>query len=117
MRGPRNFQAHRTLRLEKSSSDGYIILLMAYARSPFRDFQSYFRIIVGLDEDDIQVISKQHNSIFFTNEITPGVYSIKDVSEDVYTRGDHEKTLQIEYDDISRKTKLILTHFGLTFKR
>ena len=26
--------------------------------------------------------------------------------------GDHEGTLQIEYDDISMKTKLILTRFG-----
>ena len=29
--------------------------------------------------------------------------------------GDHEKTLQIEFDDISMKTKLILTRFGSTF--
>ena len=32
--------------LEKSSTDAYIILLMDYARSPFRDFDSNFRIIV-----------------------------------------------------------------------
>ena len=29
--------------------------------------------------------------------------------------GDHEKTLQIEYDDLNKKTKLILTRFGSTF--
>ena len=29
--------------------------------------------------------------------------------------GDHEGTLQIEFDDISVKTKLILTRFGGTF--
>ena len=29
--------------------------------------------------------------------------------------GDHEGTLQIEYDDISMKTNLILTRFGGTF--
>ena len=29
--------------------------------------------------------------------------------------GDHEGTLQIEYDDFSLKTKLLLTHFGSTF--
>ena len=29
--------------------------------------------------------------------------------------GDHEATLQIEYDDISMKTKVILTPFGSTF--
>ena len=29
--------------------------------------------------------------------------------------GDHEKTLQIEWDDTSMKTKLILIHLGSTF--
>ena len=29
--------------------------------------------------------------------------------------GDHEKTLQIEYDGISMKTKLILKRFGGNF--
>ena len=39
---------------------------MAYARSPFRDFESYLRIVVGLDENDIQLILKQYNSKFVT---------------------------------------------------
>ena len=30
--------------------------------------------------------------------------------------GDHEGTLQFEYDDISKKTKHILTRFGSTFR-
>ena len=64
--GPRNIQAYKKLRLEKSSTDGYITLLMGYARSPFRDFDSYLRIVVGLDEDDIQLILKQYNSNFVT---------------------------------------------------
>ena len=42
------------MRLEKSSTDGYIILIMGYARTPYGDFESYTRIVVGLDEDDIQ---------------------------------------------------------------
>ena len=29
---------------------------MGYARSLFRDFEIYLRIVVGLDEDDIQLI-------------------------------------------------------------
>ena len=32
---------------------------MGYARSPFRDFENYLRIVVGLDEDDNQLILKQ----------------------------------------------------------
>ena len=88
---------------------------MGYARSPFRDFESYLRIVVGLDEEDIQLILKQYNSNFVTYELSAGNYTIKDISEVVYTMGDHEGTLKIEYDDISMKTKLILTRFGGTF--
>ena len=39
---------------------------MGYAISPFRDFESYLRIVVHLDEDDIQLISKQYNANFVT---------------------------------------------------
>ena len=41
---------------------------------------------------------------------------MKDISEAVYNMGDHEKTLELECDDISLKTKLILTRFGSTFE-
>ena len=34
---------------EKENSDGYMILLLCYSKSPFRDFESYLRIVVGLD--------------------------------------------------------------------
>ena len=32
---------------------------MGYGRSLFRDFESYLRIVIGLDEDCIQLISKK----------------------------------------------------------
>ena len=54
---------------------------MGYARSLFQIFENYLRIVVDLDEDDIQKVSKQKNSSFITYEITPGVYSIKDISQ------------------------------------
>ena len=87
---------------------------MLYARSPFRDFECYLGIVAGLDEDDFQLILTHYNSNFVTYKF-PGIYSIKDFSEAVYTMGDHEGTLKIEYDDTSMKTKLILTRFGGTF--
>ena len=83
---------------------GYYMFLMGYARLPFRDFESYLRNVVGLDEDDLQLILKQCNSNFVTYEIVPGIYSIKDSSEAVHSMGDHEGTLQIEYDDVTMKT-------------
>ena len=42
---------------------------MGYARSPFRGFESCLRIVVGLDEDDIQLLLKQENSYSITCEI------------------------------------------------
>ena len=113
--GPCINQAYRKLRIEKSSTDGYIILIMGYARSLFRDFESYLRIVVGLNEDDIPLILKQFNEKIITYQLSPGIYSIEDISKAVYTMGDHGGTLQIEYDDDTMKTKLILTCFGSTF--
>ena len=112
---PRIAETYRKLRLDKTSHDGYIILLMGYARSPFRDFESYLRIIVGLEEDDIQLILKQYNEKFLAYELSPGNYTIEDLKKAVYPLGDHEGTLQIEYDDLNKKVKLILTRFGETF--
>ena len=79
--GPHIIEAYRILGLEKSSTDGYILLLRGDASSPLRDFESYLRIVVGLNEDDIQIILKQYNSKFIKSELSPGVYSIKDISE------------------------------------
>ena len=47
-------KAYKNLESENRQTDGYYMLLMGYARSPFRDFENYLRIVVGLDEDDIQ---------------------------------------------------------------
>ena len=107
--GPKIFEAYRKLRLEKSSTDGYIKFLMADARSPFRDFENCLRIVIGLDEDDIQLYLKQYNSRFVSYKLTPGFYTIKNIAKAVYLFGDHEGALKIEYDDITMKTKLIST--------
>ena len=82
--------SYKKLWSEESSTDGYIILLFGYARSPFRVFESYLRSVVGLDEDDIQLFSKQSNSFFVTDELSSGIYTIKIISKAVYTKGDHE---------------------------
>ena len=104
------------LRSEKSSTDGYNILLMDYAATPFRDFESYLRIHVGLDEDNIRLILKQYNEKFVTYELEPGYYTIEDLQRAVYPLYNHEGTLQIEYDDINKKVKLILDCFGLNLR-
>ena len=88
---------------------------MGYAISPFRDFESYLRIVIGLEEDDIRLILKQYNEKIVTYELEPGNYTIKDLQKAVYPLGDYKGTLKIEYDNLNKKPKLILTRFGITF--
>ena len=96
-------------------TDGYYMFLLGYTRSRFRDLESYLRIVVGLDEDDICLTLKRNISTFVTYEISPGIYTIEDISAAVYPLADHEGTLRVDYDDITMKTKLILTRFVGTF--
>ena len=84
---------------------------MGYARPPFRSFESYLRIVNGLEEGDIRLILKQRNPNFVTYELDPGNYTIEDLQEAVYPLGDHEGTLQSEHDDLNKKTKLIFNSF------
>ena len=56
---PRIAETYWKLRNHKTNHDGYIILLMGYASSPFRDFEICLKFIVGLEEDNIQLILKQ----------------------------------------------------------
>ena len=118
--GPRIIDEYYKLSHEKINTDGYMIILLGYSRSLFRDFEGYLRIVVGLEEEDIQLILKQYNSHFITYELTPGIYTIQDISDVIHTFSGHSEIIQIEYDDISMKTKIILkfknddkTKFGL----
>ena len=113
--GPRIFDEFLKLSHEKEFSDGYSIILLCYVRSPFRDFESYLRIVVGLDEKDIQLILKQYISQFITYELSPGIYTIQDISHAVRTFYGHVGRLQIEYVDIHMKTKINLTRAGGRF--
>ena len=65
-------------------------------------------------EELFQMILKQYNSNFINNEISPGIYSNKDISEAVYTKGERELQIiynEYEYNDISMKIKIILSPF------
>ena len=81
----------------------------------FRDFEGDLRIVVGSEEDDIRLILKQYNAIFVTYELNPGNYTIEDLQKTVFPLGDHEGTIQIEKNDLNKKTTLILTRFGSAF--
>ena len=81
-----------------------MIILLGYSRSVFRDFESYLRSVVGLDEEDIQLLLKQYNSHFITYELTPGIYTIQDISDTIHTFSGHSEIIEIGYDDIAMKT-------------
>ena len=98
---------------EKKNKDGYTILLLNYSRSQFRDFESCLRIRVGLDEEDIQLILKEYKSHFITYQLSPGIYTIKDISDAIHTFSGHSEDIEIEYNDISMKTKILLKHKDL----
>ena len=72
--GPRIFEAYQVLSSEKRQTVAYIMLLMGNARSPFREFEKYLRIVVGLDTDDIQLFLKHYVSNFVTYEKPPAIY-------------------------------------------
>ena len=81
---------------------------MGYARSLFRDLESYLRNVIGLDEDNIRLILKQYNEKITTHELSPDIYSIEDISKAVYTMDDHEGTLQIKYDGETKKKQNLI---------
>ena len=110
--GPRIIHEFYKLSIEKENSDGYMILILGYARSPFRDFESYLRIVVGLDEEDIRLFLKQYNSHFITYELTPGIYTIQDISYVVHTFSGHSEIIEVDYEDIRVKTNFILKYIG-----
>ena len=64
--------------------------------------------MIGLDEEDIQLILKEYNSHFITYELTPGIYTIQETSDVIQTFSGHEETIQLEYDDISMRTTFVL---------
>ena len=103
---PLIIDTYQKLRFDKLGHDGYRVLLMNYYGSPFRDFESYLRIVIGLKEDNIRLILKQYNKKLITYELDPGKYTIEDLQKAVYPLVDHEGTLQIEYDDLNKKVKL-----------
>ena len=94
--GPRIIDELIKLSNEKKNSDGYMILLLGYSASSFRDFESYLRLVVGLDEEDIHLILKKYTSHFITYELTPGICTIQDISDAIQTFSGHEETIQLE---------------------
>ena len=106
--GPRIIDEFIKLSNEKKNRDGYMILLFGYCASSFRDFESYLRLVIGLDEADIQLILKEYNSHFITYQLTPGIYTMQDISDAIKTFSGHEVTIELVYDDITKRATIVL---------
>ena len=64
-------------------------------------------------EEDIKLDLDEYNSSFITYEITPGIYTFKDISEARFNILQSEypgpsNVIDIEYDDITMKAKLVV---------
>ena len=92
---------------------GYMNILADYNSSILQDFESYLRTVVDLVEDDIQLVLDEYNSSFITYELQPAFYIFKDISEALFIIFQSEypgpdNVIDIEFDDISRKTTLVV---------
>ena len=91
----------------------YMKIVAGYVSSVFQDFESHLRTEVDLIEDDIKLVFDEYNSSFITYELQPDIYTFKDVSEAFFNILQSEypgpsNVIDIEYDDITMKTKLIV---------
>ena len=88
-------------------------LLAAYHISVFQDFKNYLRKEIDFVEGDIRLVLDKYNSSFFTYDVQPGFYTLKSLSESVFNilqpeYPASEKSIVIDFDDITMKTKLVV---------
>ena len=98
---------------KRMNDEQYMNILALYTSSVFQDFESFLRTQIDLVEDDIKLVLDEYNSNFITYELTPGIYTFKDISEALYNiiQSEYLETanvIDIEYDDITMKTKLVV---------
>ena len=96
-------------------------ILSNYTSSVFQDFESFLRTQIDLIEEDIKLVVDENNSSFLTYENSPGIDTFKDISEALFNILQSEypgpsNVLVIEYDDITKKTKLVIKN-GIIAKR
>ena len=98
---------------KRMKDEQYMNILSIYIRSVFHDFESFLRTQIDLIEDDIKLVLDEYNSSFITYELQPGIYTFKEISEALLNilqieYPGYSKMIDIEYDDITMKTKLVV---------
>ena len=98
---------------KRMNDEQYMNILSIYTSSVFQDFESFLRTQIELVEDDIKLVLDEYNSSFITYDLEPGIYTFKDISEALFNILQSKypissNTIVIEFDDITRKTKLVV---------
>ena len=98
---------------KRMKNEQYMNIVAGFVSSVFQDFESYLRTEVDLIEDDIKLVSDEYNSSFITYDLQPGIYTFKDIPEALFNilqieYPGHSNVIDIEYDDITMKTKLVV---------
>ena len=111
--GPIIFEEYREQVTKRMKDDKYMNILAGYISSVFQDFEGFLRTEVDLVEHDIKLVLDAYNSSFVTNELDPGIYTFKDISEALFNILQSEypgpsNVIDIEFDDITMKTKLVV---------
>ena len=111
--GPNIFEEYEEQVTKRMNDEQFVNILAFYTRSVFQDFESFLRIQIDLIEDDVKLVLDEYNSSFITYELQPGIYTFKDISEALFNILQSEypvpsNTIVIEFDDITRKTKLVV---------
>ena len=98
---------------KKMEDVGYMKIKAGYPSSVFQEIESLLRTEINLIGNDIRLVLDKYNSSFITYEIQPGIYTFEDPSEVLfnilqieYPKSSSENA--IEFDDTSRKTRLIV---------
>ena len=100
--------------VSKRMEDGqYMIILSVYTRPEFQNSRSFLRTQNDLVEDDIKLVLDECNSSFITYEISPGIYTFKDISETLFKIPQTENpglsnAIDIEFDDDNMKFNLVV---------
>ena len=98
---------------KRMKDDKYVKILGFNVMSIFQAFESYLRTEIDLVEDDIKLLLDEYNSSFVTCELEPGMYTFTDLSEVIFKILQPEcegvnNTIDIEFDDITKKFKLVV---------
>ena len=111
--GPIIIEDYKKQVIKRMKDDKYMYIFSSYSSSIFQDFETFERTETDLVEVDYKLVLDEYNSSFITYEISPGIYTFKDISEVLLNllqsdyNGDFKKIV-IEYVNFTMKTKFFV---------